>query len=93
MTWIAGPGEEGKVREILVRVAAETRREPGYIRYAVHQAKSEPGRFVLYNVYRDSNVLRAHSESDHFKRDVVGEAVAAAGSRERIEVNVIGGKA
>ena len=61
-----------------------TRAEPGCIRYDVLRAVDEPRRFLLVEVYEDDAALQAHTESDHFKRYVLGEALALLESRERV---------
>jgi len=70
-TWIAKSGSEDRVKDILARLAQETRREPGCVKYVAHQSRDDSAHFVLYEVYRDPNALRAHSESGHFNRYVL----------------------
>lgn len=59
VTWIAKPGAEDRVKDILMRLAVETRHEPGCVNYIVHQAVDNPAHFLLYEVYRDGEALRA----------------------------------
>jgi quinol monooxygenase YgiN/catechol 2,3-dioxygenase-like lactoylglutathione lyase family enzyme len=88
-TWIAKPGCEDRVKDLLRHLAAASSQEPGCLRYIVHQSEHNPAHFLLYEVYRDADALRAHSESPHFKRYVLGEAVALLQSRERLELNIV----
>jgi quinol monooxygenase YgiN len=89
VTWIARPGHEDQVKEILVRLADESRREPGCRQYIVHQAKSDPAHFFLYEEYSSAEALREHSESRHFKRYVLDEAIPHLVSRQRVELTLL----
>lgn len=89
VTWIVESGSEDRVKDILRSLARETSREPGCLKYVVHQATDDPTHFFLYEVYRDTPALRAHSESEHFKRYVLGEAAPLLRSRNRVELSVV----
>jgi (4S)-4-hydroxy-5-phosphonooxypentane-2,3-dione isomerase len=84
VTWVARPGEEGAVEEVLRRMMPLTRAEPGCIQYDAHRSPEDPRRFFLYEVYDDEAALAAHSESEHFKRYVVDQALPRLESRERV---------
>ncbi len=84
VTWIAKPGQEEKVQEILKIMVGLTQQEPGCIHYYAHRAVDDPRRFFLYEVYRDEAALTAHSESEYFKTYVLGEALPILESRERV---------
>jgi quinol monooxygenase YgiN len=54
-------------RARLTRHARITReREPGCLRFNVHQNATDPGLFFLYEVYADDAALKAHQNSEHF---------------------------
>lgn len=89
VTWIARSGSEERVKGILGELERASATEPGCLRYSVFQATDNPRRFVLYEEYRDPSALRAHSDSPHFKRLVLGDAIAILESRERVEVAVV----
>ena len=89
VTWIAKPGSEDRVKDILNRLARATSVEPGCLRYTVLQSIDDPRHFVLYEEYRDAAAVREHSESAHFQHLVVGEAVPLLESRERVEVGLL----
>ncbi len=89
VTWIAMPGSEDRVKEILRELAEASAQEPGCLRYDVFQATEDSRHFVLHEEYRDAAALRAHSESPHFKRLVLGEAIPVLESRKRVELTGI----
>ena len=84
VTWIARPGEEEMVAEVLRKMVPLTQAEPGCVHYYAHQAADDPRRFFLFEEYLDEDGLKAHAESDHFKRYVVGDALPRLESRERL---------
>jgi autoinducer 2-degrading protein len=48
--------------------AANTRREPGNVRFDVGQAEEDPTRFLLYEAYRDKAGFTAHQQTEHYLR-------------------------
>ena len=58
--------------------AEASRREPGVLRFDVVQQLDDPTRFVLVEVYRDSQAHAAHRETAHYAawRDTVNEMMA-----------------
>lgn len=82
-TWVAKPGHEETVRAALAQVAPASRAEPGALYYQPYQDPAEPRVFRIFEVYADEDAFRAHSESEHFKRWVLGEAVPVLESRQR----------
>jgi autoinducer 2-degrading protein len=45
-----------------------SRKEEGNIRFDVLRDNGDPCRFVLYEVYRDSEAAAAHKETEHYKK-------------------------
>jgi quinol monooxygenase YgiN len=84
VTWVAKPGEEERVASALRSMMPPTRAEPGCITYVAHRSLDDPRRFFLFEEYVDEGGLRAHMETDHFQRHVIGEAVPLLESRERL---------
>lgn len=84
VTWIAKPGEEEAVADVLRRMVPLAQAEPGCVHYYAHRAADDPRRFFLFEEYVDEGALQAHSESEHFKRHVLGEALPRLESRERL---------
>lgn len=90
VTWIAKPGKEAAVEQILETMITYTHAEPGCIRYEVLRSIEDRRRFVLLERYKDEAALQAHTDSEHFKRYVLGEALPMLESRERISYEAVG---
>jgi quinol monooxygenase YgiN len=84
VTWVARPGEEERIEEILRTLVPLSRAERGCLQYNAHRSSEDPRRFFLYEIYKDEAAFTEHNESDHFKRFVLGEALPRLESRERI---------
>jgi autoinducer 2-degrading protein len=54
-------------------------REPGVLRFDVLQSAEDPGRFLLYEVYRDEPAVQAHKKTAHYEswRQAVEPLLAA----------------
>jgi quinol monooxygenase YgiN len=89
VTWMAKPGHEGEIKNILLRLAEESRREPGCRQYVVHQSAGDPTHFLLYEQYASPAALKEHSESAHFKHFVLELAMPLLVSRQRLELRVL----
>ena len=48
--------------------ARNTRKEPGNVRFDVHQAQDDPTRFLLYEVYHGPDDFKAHQQTEHYLR-------------------------
>lgn len=48
--------------------AAESRKEPGNLRFDVVRSVDTPTRFGLYEVYRDDDGVRAHQATPHYAK-------------------------
>jgi quinol monooxygenase YgiN len=81
--WVARPGNEERVAEILAELVRATASEPGCLQYDAHRDRDEPGTFFLFERYVDEEALRAHEASAHVRTLVFGEAVELLASRER----------
>ena len=82
VVWVAKPGHEDEVAEVFRKLESESRREPGCLMYVVHRKKDEPGRFFIYEQYRDDAALQAHKDSPHFQEYAV-KGLANIGERAR----------
>ena len=47
--------------------AIGSRTEPGCLRFDVLQDKSDPNKFVFYEVYKDADAINVHKSMPHFK--------------------------
>lgn len=84
-TWTAHPGSEGDVEEVLSRLAAATREEPGNVLYVVSRIIDRPGAYLLYELYVDGDAYAAHQASPHFQELAVNLAIPQLlASRERV---------
>ena len=45
-----------------------SRKEPGNVRFDVLSDNDDPAKFVLYEVYRDTESAAAHKETEHYKK-------------------------
>lgn len=80
---LAKPGEEDTIIGAMREIVPASRAEPGCVAYIAHQDISDPRRFMFYEQYDDEAAFQAHTESDHFTRYVLGEAVPRLESRSR----------
>ena len=81
--WQAREGEEERVAEILAINAALSREEPGCRMFITHRSIEDPRTFLLYEQYDDEAAFKAHTETQHFKEHVLGNAVPRLENRER----------
>ncbi|MFX0091112.1 MAG: putative quinol monooxygenase [Candidatus Hodarchaeota archaeon] len=64
--------------EATLENARNTRKEPGNLRFDVLECVDDPGKFFLYEVYREEKDVGAHKETSHYKkwRETVAEMMA-----------------
>ena len=46
--------------------AQKTRTETGNLRFEFSQSIEDPAQFLLYEVYRDEEAVKAHQQTDHY---------------------------
>jgi quinol monooxygenase YgiN len=73
VTWMAKAGHEKDVVSVFTKLTEESRKEPGCAMYVVHQHKTEPRRFFIYEQYKDDAALEAHRAAPHFLQYVKKE--------------------
>ena len=83
VTWIAKPGNEEKVHEILQEMGAASRQEAGVVTYTTHVDPDNPREFFIYEKYHDIGGLEFHQETAHFKELVLEKAIPLLESRVR----------
>lgn len=81
--WRANEGEEERIARICEEMTPLSREEPGNLFYQSHRSHEDPCLFYLYEQYDDEAGYKAHQDSEHFQRLVVGEAIPNLESRER----------
>jgi len=64
-------------------------REPGVLRFDVLQDEEDPGRFLLYEVFRDEAAVQAHRETPHYNAwaQAVEPLLAAPRARRAFRVH------
>jgi quinol monooxygenase YgiN len=67
------PEDGDRVAEIFKELRDLSRQEPGVISFDVARSKETPNVFALWEEYRDEAALKAHMETEHFRRLAVGE--------------------
>lgn len=76
----ARPGQAQALRQLLLEMAAEGRREPGMLAYDPYLSAEEADVLFMYEVYRDQAALDAHRSNtalDPF-RERLGALLAGA---------------
>lgn len=83
------PGKEELFEEATEINHRESLKEPGVLRFDVLKDKDTPGRYYLYEVYRDEEATKTHKKTEHYhtwKREV---AEYMAGDRSSISCEPI----
>jgi autoinducer 2-degrading protein len=81
--WVAKPGNEAAVHEILRKMGEASRQEPGVVTYTTHVDPENPREFFIYEKYHDIGGLEAHQDTGHFKELVLEQALPLLESRLR----------
>lgn len=76
----AKPGKEAELKVALREVVAETVKEPGCLMFQVLEDLENPGKFVLWEIFKNREALREHMNKDYTK------AYFATGFMERTHV-------
>lgn len=63
----ARPGKAGELRALLDGMVIKSRDEAGNLRYDLWQDKTDPGRFLVDELYADDVAAAAHHETPHYK--------------------------
>jgi quinol monooxygenase YgiN len=63
----AKAGQEARLRQELQRLVVPTRAEAGCVRYDLHESKTEPGWFLLYETWKSEADLDAHFRTPYLK--------------------------
>lgn len=61
----AATGHENELAARLDTLAAATRAEAGCLSFTVHQHPEAPGRFAVYEKFRDQAAFDAHLQCEH----------------------------
>lgn len=63
----AFPGKADDLHALLLAMAPQCREEPGNLRWDIWRDASNPERYVLDELYRDSDAADAHRRTAHYK--------------------------
>lgn len=83
MRWVAKPGAEARVAEILAVLVPASRAEPGVVRYDVFRLAGDVRTFFLIESYESLEALDAHTLSAHVQELVFGEVLELLEERVR----------
>jgi quinol monooxygenase YgiN len=83
VTWIAKDGEEDAVAAALERMRAPTLAEEGVVTWLPHRDPENPRVFFIFEQYVDADAYTAHTGTEHFQRDGVGDAIPRLAERKR----------
>jgi quinol monooxygenase YgiN len=87
--WEAKEGEAEAVADILSRLAAQAREEPGVKLFLVHRAVENPAQFLFYELFEDAAAFAAHQQTGHFKQLVLEQGLPRLVRRERMQYSPI----
>ena len=83
VTWVAKEGEEEAVAEALRQLVEPSRAESGVQVYLPHRDPEDPRTFFVYELYDDEAAYQAHVDTEHFKREGLGDAIPRLAERRR----------
>lgn len=83
VTWTAKEGEEDAVAAALERLREPTLAEPGVLTWLPHRDPEDERVFFIFEQYVDAGAYTAHTETEHFQRDGVGDAIPRLAERKR----------
>jgi quinol monooxygenase YgiN len=66
-TMKAKEGQEAELEETLRGMVENVQQEEGTVRYTLHRAKNDAGKFMFYEMYKDKAALDYHSTQPSFK--------------------------
>jgi len=90
-TWKARPGEEARIREVVLTMTPLSRAETGNLFYQAQVSPKDPLTFVLYEQYENEAAYDAHKATPHFQEHVVARALPWLESRNVVTLETIGG--
>jgi quinol monooxygenase YgiN len=79
----APDGEQDRAADLIRRLEAASREEPGAVHYIAHRDPEDPRVFLLYEQYRDQAAFEAHGQTEHFKELALGQLFPMLENRER----------
>jgi (4S)-4-hydroxy-5-phosphonooxypentane-2,3-dione isomerase len=86
------PAERENFLAALKENGAAAAKEPGCLRFDILNLASDPNHFFLYEVYQNEAALKAHRETDHFKKFIAAASKMVA-KREPRAMSVVASNA
>jgi quinol monooxygenase YgiN len=80
----AQEGNEERAVQVMAKLAAASREEPGCEAYVPCRETEDPRSFAVFESYRDQAAFEAHGQTEHFQRLALGELFPLMESRERV---------
>jgi quinol monooxygenase YgiN len=65
--FVAKPGKEEELRQVLEANVEPTRKERGALQYDLHRDIDEPRRFIFVERWESEDALEAHGKSAHIQ--------------------------
>jgi quinol monooxygenase YgiN len=81
--WLAKDGKGDEIAAVLKTAVMNSRAEPGCVLFMANRSVENPGKFVLYEQFKDETAFQAHVATDSFKENVLGKIVPLLESRSR----------
>ncbi|MFD2286229.1 hypothetical protein GJU39_19740 [Pedobacter petrophilus] len=60
-----------KLNGLFVQLIQETRKEPGCLKYELHQVTQQPGFFIMMEEWASEAAMEEHNTSPHFKNFLI----------------------
>jgi quinol monooxygenase YgiN len=64
-TFVAKPGAEEKLKDLLQGIVEPTRKEPAALQYDLHRDIKEPRRFIFFERWASEQGLAEHNKTPH----------------------------
>jgi quinol monooxygenase YgiN len=83
----AQEGKEKEMENALMEMIPKVQSEEGTLAYILHRSQNKPGKFLVYEKYKDEAALTHHSSTSYIKElfEKVGPLLAGSPSIETFE--------
>jgi quinol monooxygenase YgiN len=79
----AREGEQDRAAELIHKLGAGSRAEPGNVHYIPHRDPENPRVFMIYEQYRDKSAFEEHGQTEHFQTLAASQLFPLMEERER----------
>ncbi|MFW2382506.1 MAG: putative quinol monooxygenase [Acidimicrobiales bacterium] len=91
-TLTAAEGKEHELREGIVELINAADEEPGCEIYSAHGSRDEPGVYRFFELYTDSDALKAHGRGERMAAAMAGLNSLMAGPPEVLRLTPLAAK-